>query len=284
MEQREGQSKPTKVPYNFRSGCKASSTEPRDWGTFEDVQNVLAVYGPSTDGHMYDGAGFVFTRNDPYTGIDLDGAYEAPGCLYVWAQRIVDTMGSYAERSPSGTGVHIFVRATLAPGRRRQGGVEVYDQGRFFTVTGEHLTGTPTTIEAAQRHVNELVSCMGPVVHQQAVPIWGQAIPPGDLRQRAASGRIRRETLALLDSTGPDRYGSASEADAALAGGLASSGLMADEILRLIEGSVRGYDAYKRKGNNHGLYYWRRTVEGAVRMVGPVIVRDNVRYQASGTR
>ena len=316
MEQREGQPKPTKVPYNFHSGRKASSTEPRDWGTFEDAALVLQCLGSSerserigmcnvtSDSHgaesserserigtcngAYDGLGFVFAQDDPYTGIDLDGAYEAPGCLYDWSDAIISSLGGYAERSPSGMGVHIIVRAKLASGgRRRRGAVEVYDRGRYFTMTGERMTGSSHVVPSSQAAVDALVASLGDTPGRAAAPVWQQAgasIGGGNLLERARHGRIRRETLSLLDTRGPDRYGSASEADSALASGLASAGMTADEILCLIEQSTRGMDAYQRKGNSHGLYYFRRTVENAVRFVGPVVVIHGVRYQMGGAR
>jgi putative DNA primase/helicase len=55
---------PTKVPYSIRGG-RASSTNPNTWAPFDDV----IVYAEENG---MDGIGFVFTEDDPYTGIDLD--------------------------------------------------------------------------------------------------------------------------------------------------------------------------------------------------------------------
>src|SRR5699024_2621495 len=48
-------------------------------------------------------------------------------------------MGSYSEISPSGNGIHIIAKGELPKGGRRKGKIEVYDSGRFFTVTGNQL-------------------------------------------------------------------------------------------------------------------------------------------------
>ena len=56
-------------------------------------------------------------------------------------------LASYTETSPSGTGVHVLVHGELPPGRRRKGSIEMYADGRYFAMTGDHLDGTPTTIE-----------------------------------------------------------------------------------------------------------------------------------------
>ncbi len=139
LEDRGG--KPTKVPYAPRTRTHASSTDPATWATAADA---LAAWQAGE----FDGLGFVFAEADGITGIDLDGCRDPDtGEIAAWARTAIDTLDSYTEISPSGRGVHIFVRGNLPPGRRRKGRIEMYDSGRFFTVTGEHLDGTPATVE-----------------------------------------------------------------------------------------------------------------------------------------
>ena len=129
-----------KVPIS-PSGSAASTTDPSTWGTVEEAMQIRAAMGLA-------GVGFVFTNDDPYVGIDLDDAVDPEtGDVRRWAQEIVDRLDSYTEVSPSGTGLHILVRGeTLRPGAKC-GGIEVYSSKRYFTVTGRHIPGTPTTIE-----------------------------------------------------------------------------------------------------------------------------------------
>jgi hypothetical protein len=48
-------------------------------------------------------------------GVDLDSCRTPPtGEIEVWAQQVIDRFGSYAEVSPSGTGVKIFSQAEPA--------------------------------------------------------------------------------------------------------------------------------------------------------------------------
>ena len=54
--------KPTKVPYAIQ-GHKASVTDPSTWSTF---QEVLAA------APQFSGIGFVLTKEDPFTFVDLD--------------------------------------------------------------------------------------------------------------------------------------------------------------------------------------------------------------------
>jgi putative DNA primase/helicase len=140
-EDRDGD--PTKVPYSIRGG-RASSTNPDTWAPFGDV----AVYAEE---NSMDGIGFVFTEDDPYTGIDLDKCRNREtGEIAPWARKIVAALNSYTEVSPSGTGLHIFVKATLPGRNNRKGPVEMYESGRYFTITGRHLEGTPAEIHERQ--------------------------------------------------------------------------------------------------------------------------------------
>lgn len=143
--------KVTKVPLSAIRRGLASSTDPRTWSTYELAANYA-------DAESCDGIGFVFTRS-PFVGIDLDHCIDPRnGAVAPWAFDIVARFNSYTELSPSGTGLHIFVKGKLPPGRRRRhvdaegesihidAAIEVYDTGRYFTVTGRQLPGTPGTI------------------------------------------------------------------------------------------------------------------------------------------
>src|SRR5215216_3450982 len=133
----------TKVPYSVHGG-RASSTNPKTWAPFE----AAITYAEE---HSMAGVGFVFTEDDPYAGIDIDKCRNAEtGVVEPWARKIVAALDSYTEVSPSGTGLHIFVKATLPGPNNRKGPLEMYESGRYFTLTGEHLGGTPTEIHERQ--------------------------------------------------------------------------------------------------------------------------------------
>src|SRR5215218_2134484 len=133
----------TKVPYSVHGG-RASSTNPKTWAPFE----AAIAYAEE---HSMSGVGFVFTEDDPFAGIDIDKCRDAKsGEIEPWARKIVDALDSYTEVSPSGTGLHIFVKATLPGQNNRKGPVEMYESRRYFTLTGRHLDGTPTEIYERQ--------------------------------------------------------------------------------------------------------------------------------------
>ena len=140
-EARDG--KMTKVPVDPNSGSYASATDAATWAEFATARD----YADRED----IGLGFVFTDDDPLAGVDLDDCRDVDtGELTEWADAIVSRLDSFTEISPSGTGVHVIVKGDLPDGRNRHGNVEIYETARFFTVTGDHVSETPTTVERRQ--------------------------------------------------------------------------------------------------------------------------------------
>ncbi|HEX4772236.1 MAG TPA: hypothetical protein VH351_15475 [Bryobacteraceae bacterium] len=139
----------TKVPISPWSGKPAACNKPQTWGTYRHVCYSLHRF-------RCDGVGFVFTGDDPFCGIDIDHCRAADGIIAPGAQALIERIGSYAELSPSGTGVHILLQGALAGRGRRSGSVEVYDSSRYFTMTGRHVAGTPTQIQERQQALEQL--------------------------------------------------------------------------------------------------------------------------------
>lgn len=153
--------KATKVPVNVHTGRKAAVNRPETWANF----NEALTYYREHQGQGIRGLGFVLTQDDPFVFIDLDRCIEPDtGALQAWALKIVERIGSYTEISPSGQGLHIIAKGSLPPNGRKKGQVEIYDQGRYMTMTGNHFRFSPRTIE--DRH-DELL-----VLHQE---IFGQS-------------------------------------------------------------------------------------------------------------
>lgn len=137
--------KKTKVPYRV-DGRMASVTRPEDWTSFEAARAVWRQ-----DLKKYNGLGFVFSKADPFVGIDLDDSLAA-GQVKPWAQSIVGRFSdTYIEISPSLSGLKIWVRGALpenVPGvRTDDGSIEVYSHARYFTVTGRVFRGAPLQVE-----------------------------------------------------------------------------------------------------------------------------------------
>ena len=97
------------------------------------------------------GVGLVLTADDELTGIDLDNCRDpATGELSPLAVEVVRLAETYAEVSPSGSGLRLF--ADGKPSRTMKNdsrGIEVYGAGRYLTVTGDHVPGTPGVVGPA---------------------------------------------------------------------------------------------------------------------------------------
>lgn len=125
----------SKVPINPKTGYKASSTNPDNWADFETAVKMS---------EKFSGVGFCF-QNSPYFGVDLDDMpddiqdYKNGGSNNIISE-FVNSLQSYAEYSQSGTGIHIICKGSLPQGRRKAKGFEMYENGRFFVVTGDYCS------------------------------------------------------------------------------------------------------------------------------------------------
>jgi primase-polymerase (primpol)-like protein len=87
-------------------------------------------------------------------GVDLDHCRDRQtGTIEPWAQAIINKSSTYTEISPSGAGIRMFLFGVLPPRGRKKGPYENYETGRYVTVTGHHLNGTPRTIEHRQKQL-----------------------------------------------------------------------------------------------------------------------------------
>jgi putative DNA primase/helicase len=146
---KDGTTEYTKEPrQGARPNRKASSTNPATWCDF------VTAWAAFEAGHT-DGLGFAL--GDSWAGVDIDNAVTDRG-LNNEANSLVHDFGSYAEFSPSGTGVHVIVHGDV-PAGKRSGNVEVYGAGRYFTVTGQAIYDwMPGTVEPRQQELDELVA------------------------------------------------------------------------------------------------------------------------------
>jgi putative DNA primase/helicase len=132
-EKKRDNGKTDKKPINPKTGSYAKTNDPSTWGKYSDA---VACYSKNK-GEGISGIGFVFTKDDPFCGIDLDDCIESEtGKPFSWAEEILNDFNSYAEISPSGKGIKIFCKGKLPNGAVKTKNIEMYDSGRFFTVTG----------------------------------------------------------------------------------------------------------------------------------------------------
>lgn len=153
----------TKVPYR-PSGSKASKTNPEHLSAFATVAAAA---------ERFSGIGFVFTPDDPFVGIDLDGCRNpVSGEIDDWARGVVEGINSYTEVSPSETGLKIIAlgsspfdggrNISLAMDNRhgKRPGIEVYDRGAYFCVTGRRVRGFDEVREVDPELLKSLVESL----------------------------------------------------------------------------------------------------------------------------
>ncbi len=280
--------KPTKCPVCAVSGVNADSTDPTTWTTFNQAVSAFQ------NNNALAGIGFVLASDDGLCGVDLDDSIDPDsGQLKQWAREIIDSLDSYTEISPSGGGVKIFLRASK-PGERcrkkhHDGEVEMYDAGRFFTVTGRRLDCVSADIENRQAQLEEVFT----MVFGEAQPAATQpppksnegATPPAladdEIVSLAAKGRKNGTKFsALWDGRWNDYFNSASEADSSLVFMLAFYTKDAVQIDRLFRRS----QLYRPKWDEvHGTdTYGRTTIVKALEHVTEQY-RPRKRRTASGT-
>ena len=122
----------TKAPMMAFEYRGARVSDPETWSDYECARQSVA-------NGVYDNVGFVFAQ-DGYIGIDLDRGFDEDGFITPEAAEIITRFDSYTEISRSGRGFHIITRGTLPfAGRNNGQGMEIYQTGRYFILTGNTL-------------------------------------------------------------------------------------------------------------------------------------------------
>jgi hypothetical protein len=178
-----------KIPLTPSTLAYANTTDPSTWESFETALKRGRV-------------GFVFTLTDPYVGIDLDECRNSmTGQIEDWALAEIEWFKSYSEVSPSGEGVHIFVRGKLpfSTGKKR-GRCEIYEHSRYFTVTGNWLKISPREIHDRPSEIEGFCD-LHFSEEQERKPSNGQSSQPrhGQPRHGQASIDVERHAAAYLD-------------------------------------------------------------------------------------
>ena len=125
------------------------------WATFDVALDGTERHGPCRRrlGPTADG---------DIIGIDLDDCITDAGTFSPLAAEIIGYGESYAEVSPSGEGIRIFIRGKIESALKDDAtGVEVYSTGRYLTVTGNQVDGTPSEIRLAPRTLDKLTAIVG---------------------------------------------------------------------------------------------------------------------------
>ncbi|MBN1975953.1 MAG: DNA primase [Anaerolineae bacterium] len=258
-ERRNGKS--TKVPYT-PGGSLASVADPETWATFP------AVLDAYQNGGGFDGVGVVLTDGGPLFGGDLDHCILDDGGLETWAAEIVAELATYTEISPSGRGLRIIGRGALPPGRRRDGQIELYDAGRYLTITGNHVPGTPATIEDRQAELEALHARLFPAPEMPKTPrrpVEPVNVDDAELIRKASNANGNGAKFSRLWAGDASGYDSQSEADLALCNVLVFwTGGDPDRVDRLFRQSGLMRDKWDKGHYSDGRTYGQATIDKAL--------------------
>ncbi|MCQ4895537.1 phage/plasmid primase, P4 family [Anaerotruncus sp. DFI.9.16] len=162
----------------------ASCNKPETWGSFEAAVKAVSLGWAK-------GIGIEFANG--IAGIDIDHCVDG-GELSELAREIVETFRSYTEISPSGTGVHILFRGKL-PGTGRKLpmlGLEVYDSGRYFTVTGNAYLdpdGDAYPLRDCTEELDAFYKRYFDDTPPEQTKLQTKSVSPADTQKRAASAQ-----------------------------------------------------------------------------------------------
>ena len=256
--------KPRKVPYDPRTGRKASSTNPETWATLPEAMRAQTKY-------LFTGVGFVFTEAGGIVGVDIDHCRKENGTFTEAAQAILDKYPSYTEISPSGAGLHIFYRGVM-PGKGNKNsatGVEMYASARYFTMTGNRLEGTPEAIaDGAQAlpwiHENYIARKQArkrkPKKTARRVVLTDEQV-----LEKARAAQNAEDFTALWEGRWQEKFASQSEADLALCCALAFwTGRDREQMDRLFRQSALFREKWDKVHHADGATYGEETLEQAV--------------------
>ncbi len=131
----DAKDKAIKIPINPWNGQCASSTDQSTWATFD---KCIEMYNKHGKRNKCAGIGIMLGHG--LVGIDFDKCIDANDVLDKQKEWLMRRINSYTELSPSGDGLHILAFGNLPKEYMKRNdalGIECYDEGRFFTLTGE---------------------------------------------------------------------------------------------------------------------------------------------------
>lgn len=261
----------SKKPINPRTGGFAMPNNSDTWSDFETAVRQSGKYS---------GIGFMFS-NSPFFGVDLDDMpndiqdYQNGGADNIISE-FVNTLQSYTEFSQSKTGVHIICKGTLPEGRRKakndSGGFEMYENGRFFVVTGNYCS--------EYGYINDCTESVKPL-HSKYLGKTAEPKPNKNITVnlnsvddivRAACSAKNGSLFKALYSGDFSAYSSQSEADMAFCNMLAfwcvCDAEKMDAIFRQ-SGLMRDKWDRKQSGTTYGVITLQKAISGCSQTYNP---------------
>ena len=172
--------KNTKMPI-MPNGKPAKSNDRKTWHSFDDCMDALC---------KNQSLGLGFFLGDGYIGIDIDKVsdeimeYSMDFNAASMTANFLRGISTYAEISPSKTGLHFIGKGKVPGERKRYKNLEIYDRDRFFTITGNILK---------DKDRSKIVN-----INQELLPLYQKYMPSIDSVEGKA-GRINLNPSSLDD-------------------------------------------------------------------------------------
>jgi hypothetical protein len=270
-------SKDSKIPYCPASGKRASSTDPKSWTTCE-------VALAAKERYLYTGVGFVFVKGGGIIGVDIDHCIDANGKLNQVAADILAMLPpTYIEVSPSGSGLHIFLKGEMPSGgcKNSKTGVEMYAHSRYFTMTGKPFTGSVDSVAEGNGALQKIHSAF--IRPKQAESkkrrkrkSKSAALTDEELLEKARSAGNGDNFNLLWEGKWQDLYNSQSEADMALCCNLAFwSAKNREQMDRLFRQSALLRPKWDERHHANGATYGEETLDRAIEATESVYSPDS---------
>ena len=223
----------SKLPINPETKKGAKSNDPSTWVDYD----TALLYADE-----YDGVGFFFTP--PYVGVDIDSVNLEK--IDTKTLEIINTLDSYTEISVSGKGLHIIVRGSIPGGVCRKGTLEMYQEARFFAMTGNILRGCPDEVYDRQQELEKIYK----KYMEQPKIIVDYGIQDKRIVNFNDLLKVKNEKFKKLFSGQFEEYPSQSEADLAFCSMVA---YFTDGNAELMDKAVRESQLYRDKWDKkHG--------------------------------
>lgn len=160
-----------KPPYNPKNGRKASVSDPNSWGSFEVARSAY-------EKGKWCGVGLVLPSNTKLgiVGVDIDYCITPDGVISEEALQIIATLDTYTELSPSGSGIHLWMKGSIPGIYRKRGNVEMYQDGRYITITG-HTIGTSTVLSNDEARLTAVYQDIFVFEEENTGGVMAQAAP-----------------------------------------------------------------------------------------------------------
>lgn len=198
-----------KIPYSPVHGHKASSTNPADWGTYEQARAFQTA-------NNMGGIGFVFTERDPFWFLDIDKAWDGARWSMIATELCARLSGVAVEISQSGTGLHLIGTGPIPPDHKNRNiplGLELYTKERFVALTDQNTQGLAThapplakLADLAERYFKREVVASSGEWTTEAVPEWDGPDDDAELIARALRSGQNNAAAAFGGATGQPTF------------------------------------------------------------------------------